>query len=104
MGTKLFLYWVLNLHEWEEPGNLISFYYRPGFCQIPDLINICILSQFHLSSLPAGIEDLFGSLGHIQSRLRTIEDQQDVAFLNKLFQNSRFQHALNIHNKVSDHT
>lgn len=48
----------------------------------------------------AGIEDLFRSLSHIQSRLRTIEDQQDVAFLNKLFQNSRFQHALSIHNKV----
>lgn len=48
-----------------------------------------------------GVEDLFSSLQHIQSRLEAVEDQKHVAFLSQLFHNSRFQQALDIHNKVN---
>ena len=37
MGTKLFLYWLLNLHEWEETGNFGQLLLQTWFCQILDL-------------------------------------------------------------------
>ena len=30
MGNKLFLYWLLNLYEWEDAGNLFQYVFPNG--------------------------------------------------------------------------
>ncbi|XP_013392334.1 MAGUK p55 subfamily member 5 isoform X3 [Lingula anatina] len=49
---------------------------------------------------PLGVEELFQSLNHIQSKLQAAENQTDITFLRSLFLNSQFQEAVRVHQKV----
>jgi len=50
----------------------------------------------------SGVDDLFSSLQHIQSRLNAAEERDELAFLKNLYYDAQFQNAVQIHNKVVD--
>lgn len=59
---------------------------------------IYIISQF------SGLDDLFSSLNQLQSKLSMSGDKEKIAFLQNLFQSSKFQQAVRIHQKVIEVT
>ncbi|KAL8565136.1 hypothetical protein ACOMHN_003923 [Nucella lapillus] len=58
----------------------------------------------------AGVDDLLSTMGHIRSRLNSADNTstsnstQEELFLKQLFHNPRFQHAVDIHQKMVDVT
>ncbi|XP_072039200.1 uncharacterized protein [Amphiura filiformis] len=49
-----------------------------------------------------GLDELFSSLEHVQAKLGGAGDQTNVSFLQELFRNSDFQHAVRVHKQVED--
>ncbi|XP_046370453.2 protein PALS1-like isoform X2 [Haliotis rufescens] len=58
--------------------------------------------RFHAKRVDMG--DMFQSLQYVRSQLNSNEDQGDITFLKNLFLNGKFQHAVNIHNKIVEVT
>ena len=63
--------------------------------------NISLPIQSFFSS-NTGLDELFSSLEHVQSKLGGAGDQTNVSFLQELFRNSDFQHAVRVHKQVED--
>ncbi|RUS84786.1 hypothetical protein EGW08_007470 [Elysia chlorotica] len=51
-----------------------------------------------------GVEDLFSNLHYLRNCLTSPEDQKYISFLRSLFQNDRFQQAVNLHHQLVDIT
>ncbi|XP_021368911.1 MAGUK p55 subfamily member 5-like [Mizuhopecten yessoensis] len=49
-----------------------------------------------------GVDDLFSTLHHIQSRLNAAEERDELSFLKNLFHSSEFQNAVHVHSKITD--